>query len=96
MKKIICVTAAAMLLSLSSLANTSTVSPSSSVKNEEMTRTKSTTTTLPSGDKVHQDSTTIDSTKIEKQEEDSSMMNSSRNMNKKSGATTEPMDVDQD
>jgi len=95
MKHFICVSAAAMLLSLPVLANSSAVKPSSSVQTEESTSTKSSTSTLPSGEKVHQDTTTIDSTKVEAQE-DSSMMDSSSHMHKKSGATTEPMDVDED
>lgn len=95
MKKLICVTTAAMLLSLPVLANSSRVTPSSGVKTEESTTTKSSTSTLPSGDKMHQD-TTIDSTKIEAQEEDTSSMDSNSHMNRKSGATTEPMQVDED
>jgi len=94
MKKLICLTVSAMFLSISAMANGPSLS-NSGVNSKESTRTKSTTTTLPSGEKVHQDSTTTDSTRIEAQEEDSPMMDSSSShMNKKSGATTESMDVD--
>lgn len=100
MKKLICVTAAVMLLSLPVLANTTMVNPSSKVQTEESTSTKSSTKTLPSGEKVHQDTTTRDSTKIEAQEDtpvlDSSKSSPATHMNRKSGATTEPVDTIED
>lgn len=94
MKKIISVTAAVMLLSLPVFANGPSKFPSD-VKTEESTKTKSSTTTLPSGEKMHQDSTTVDSTKIEAQE-DSSMMDSDLHDHKKSSAPNQPMELDQE